>query len=683
MKSIPFTLLFVTAAILGAATFVEDARGTAFVREYAYATWWFKALWMLLAASAAVVLVRRRMWRRPAAFVLHAGLLVVFAGALLTAFTGHKGLLHLRQGEPASSYVDEKKRVAHLPFVLTLDSFRVEYYAGTSAPSDYVSQVACHDADGTLIARPRISMNRIFSAEGYRFYQSSFDEDLKGSWLTVNHDPYGTAVAYTGFLLICIGSLGLLLDPRGGFRRLLRHPLLRKGGLFALLCLLAVDGQAAEPLPVVRRAQADSLAARQVMYNDRVAPLNTLCRDFVQKVYGRSVFRGLSPEQVVASWMLYPEEWNRVPIIRIKNRELRERLGIRGEYATLAGLFDGTTYKLQPLWQQEMGKHSQLGRAIQETDEKAGLALMLTQGTLVRPLPPGTPRLSEQQVRAELLYNRIPFNKILFMANLTLGFVAIGLFLYRMLKRRGENRTSRRLWTAALWLSTLFHAAGYMLRGYVSGRLPLNNGYETMQFVALVVLLTACLLERRFPFVRPFGFLLSGFTLLVAHLGEMNPQITPLMPVLASPWLSWHVSLIMISYALFAFICLNGLLAAGLMARPQHRHDALVRERVEQLTLLSRLLLYPSTFLLGIGILLGSVWANVSWGSYWSWDPKEVWALVAFMVYGAAFHRRTLPWLRRPLAFHLYMVAAFLVVLMTYFGVNYLLGGMHSYANPS
>ena len=304
MKSIPFTLLFVTAAILGAATFVENARGTAFVREYAYATWWFKALWMLLAASAAVVLVRRRMWRRPAAFVLHAGLLVVFAGALLTAFTGHKGLLHLRQGEPASSYVDEKKRVAHLPFVLTLDSFRVEYYAGTSAPSDYVSQVACHDADGTLIARPRISMNRIFSAEGYRFYQSSYDEDQKGSWLTVNHDPYGTAVAYTGFLLICIGSLGLLLDPRGGFRRLLRHPLLRKGGLFALLCLLAVDGQAAEPLPVVRRAQADSLAARQVMYNDRVAPLNTLCRDFVQKVYGRSVFRGLSPEQVVASsWL--------------------------------------------------------------------------------------------------------------------------------------------------------------------------------------------------------------------------------------------------------------------------------------------------------------------------------------------------------------------------------------------
>ena len=682
MKSVPFILLFIIAVILGVSTFVEDARGTAFIREYAYAAWWFKGLWTLLAAGMAVALVRRKMWRRPAAFLLHLGFLVVFAGALLTAFTGHKGLLHLRQGVPTESYVDEGHRMLHLPFVLTLDSFRVEYYAGTTAPSDYVSQVSCSNTDGTWRACPRISMNRIFSAGGYRFYQSSFDEDLKGSWLAVNHDPYGTAVTYAGFLLLCIGGLWLLLDPKGGFRRLLRHPLLRKGGLFVLLLLATTGAQAASPLPTVRRAQADSLAVRQVVYNDRVAPFNTLCRDFVQKVYGRPSFHGLSPEQVVTSWMLYPEEWGRTPVIRIKNRELRDRLGTNREHAALSELFDGKDYKLQPLWQQEMGRRSKLGRAIQETDEKVGLVLMLTQGTLVRPLPPGTPRLSERKIQAELLYNRIPFNKVLFMANLALGFTGIGLLLFRMLRHRNESRTERRLWTAALWLATLFHASGYALRGYVSGNLPLNNGYETMQFVALAVLLTACLLQRRFPFVRPFGFLLSGFTLLVSHLGEMNPQITPLMPVLASPWLSWHVSLIMISYALSAFVCLNGLLAVGLMAHSR-RDDPPVRERVEQLTLLSRLLLYPSTFLLGIGILLGSVWANVSWGSYWSWDPKEVWALVAFIVYGAAFHRRGLPWLRRPLPFHLYMVAAFLVVLMTYFGVNYLLGGMHSYANPS
>lgn len=97
--------------------------------------------------------------------------------------------------------------------------------------------------------------------------------------------------------------------------------------------------------------------------------------------------------------------------------------------------------------------------------------------------------------------------------------------------------------------------------------------------------------------------------------------------------------------------------------------------------LLSRLLLYPAVFFLGAGIFLGAVWANASWGRYWAWDPKEVWALITFMVYGAAFHARSLRIFRSPLFFHIYMVAAFLTVLMTYFGVNYILGGMHSYAN--
>ena len=170
----------------------------------------------------------------------------------------------------------------------------------------------------------------------------------------------------------------------------------------------------------------------------------------------------------------------------------------------------------------------------------------------------------------------------------------------------------------------------------------------------------------------PFGFLLSGFALLVSYLGQMNPQITPLMPVLVSPWLSIHVSLIMMSYALLAFIMLNGILA--LCYRRQS-------ERVEQLTILSRLLLYPAVFFLGAGIFLGAVWANVSWGRYWAWDPKEVWALITFLVYGAAFHSQSLPMFRKPLFFHIYMVVAFLTVLMTYFGVNYVLGGMHSYAN--
>ena len=258
------------------------------------------------------------------------------------------------------------------------------------------------------------------------------------------------------------------------------------------------------------------------------------------------------------------------------------------------------------------------------------------------------------------------------MFNLTMGLLAFGLLLYKGMRRTVPVgrvfRCVERVLTCALWTALLFHASGYALRWYIGGRIPLSNGYETMQFLALATLLLSCLFRRRFPFTLPFGFLLSGFALLVSYLGQMNPQITPLMPVLVSPWLSSHVSLIMMSYALFAFMMLNGVLALCL------RREAL------RLMLLSRLLLYPAAFFLGAGIFLGAIWANVSWGHYWTWDPKEVWALITFMVYGVAFHADSLPRFRKPLFFHIYMIAAFLTVLMTYFGVNYVLGGMHSYA---
>jgi ABC-type transport system involved in cytochrome c biogenesis permease subunit len=180
------------------------------------------------------------------------------------------------------------------------------------------------------------------------------------------------------------------------------------------------------------------------------------------------------------------------------------------------------------------------------------------------------------------------------------------------------------------------------------------------------------------PHVLPFGFLLSGFAMLVAWLGENNPQITPLMPVLSSPLLSAHVSLVMMSYALLAFTMLNGLFA--LILTVVRHHPAANADALQSLSQLSLLLLYPAVFFLAAGIFLGAVWANVSWGRYWSWDPKEVWALITLMVYAVPLHRQSLPAFSRPMVLHAYLAAAFLAVLMTYFGVNYFLGGMHSYA---
>ena len=145
------------------------------------------------------------------------------------------------------------------------------------------------------------------------------------------------------------------------------------------------------------------------------------------------------------------------------------------------------------------------------------------------------------------------------------------------------------------------------------------------------------------------------------------------MPILLSPWLSIHVSVIMISYAFLTFTFLNAI-AALIYLKIGNLHQA------ERITAFSRLFLYIGVFLLGIGIFTGAVWANSSWGDYWSWDPKEVWALITFMVYGLALHSSVFSFFNNKKIFHWYLIFAFACVLMTYFGVNYFLGGLHSYA---
>ena len=682
LKRLLIAVYICLVCLLAIATFLEQACGTDFVEKYIYHTFWFCCLWGILAALAVIALIRRQLWKHLPTLLLHGSFLVILAGAMLTFVGSRKGYVHLTVGNKVGSFVEQESgRRMDLPFTLLLDSFRVEHYPGTEAPADYVSHIRIlrsgQDTDSASCSRT-VSMNRILSEQGFRFYQSSFDEDKRGSWLTVNYDPWGIGATYAGYVLLGISMIGLLFSHRGEFRRLMNHPLLRKGGVFCLLLLAGSMQVQGRTLPALSIRQADSLAYEQVIYHDRVVPFNTLARDFVVKLTGRPSYAGLTPEQIIGGWLLRPDVWQYEPMIYIKNRELCRLLNLKTPYASVADLFDGQRYRLQGFWQGRQGtsrKMSPLEKAIVETDEKVGLILMLQKGTLIRPLPKdgSVKPLPLSKIRAELIYNRIPFSKCLFMFNLTVGLLAFFHLVYCGLRhsseRSGLSRRINRFLVVALYAAFLFQLFGYGLRWYVGGRIPLSNGYETMQFMALCTLVLACLFRRRFPFTVPFGFLLSGFALLVAHLGQMNPQITPLMPVLVSPWLSMHVSLIMMSYALFAFIMLNGILALCI-----RRHERM-------LMLLSRLLLYPANFFLGAGIFMGAVWANVSWGRYWAWDPKEVWALITFLVYGMAFHSKSLSAFRRPLFFHIYMIAAFLTVLMTYFGVNFVLGGMHSYAN--
>lgn len=246
-----------------------------------------------------------------------------------------------------------------------------------------------------------------------------------------------------------------------------------------------------------------------------------------------------------------------------------------------------------------------------------------------------------------------------------------------MTRQHTGNRRSRvsTLLAAMMAIVLVYIITILTLRGIIGGHFPASNGFETMLLMAACIAVITIAAYRRFETILSFGFMLCGFSLLVAMLGEANPSVTQLMPVLSSPLLSIHVAVIMISYSLFGFAMFNGI-AAVIINRANRRN---VRQ-IERLQVMSRLILYPAVFLLTAGIFIGAVWANVSWGRYWGWDPKETWALITLLVYAAALHTDSLPALRRPMAFHWFTIIAFLSVLITYFGANFIMAGLHSYA---
>ena len=281
-------------------------------------------------------------------------------------------------------------------------------------------------------------------------------------------------------------------------------------------------------------------------------------------------------------------------------------------------------------------------------------------------------------VKAERLYNAFDLPVWLSRLHLCLGLL-LCLALLKTTRRFPGFRHVAYLVMAISWLAL----SGYIvLRSIVSGHLPVGNGYETTLSIAWCAMLLTLLLglprrngtlSRRL--LLPFGFLVSGFFLLVASMGLMNPQITPLIPVLASPWLSVHVSLVMLAYMCLTFTCLCSLMAFCSLMFGRISETELMR-----LSQLARLFLYPALACLAAGIFTGAVWAGESWGRYWGWDPKETWALITLLVYALPLHEASMPAFRRPRFFLAYLLLAFTTVLMTYIGVNYYLTGLHSYA---
>ncbi|MDH8701486.1 cytochrome c-type biogenesis protein CcsB [Dysgonomonadaceae bacterium PH5-43] len=736
IKKISFWILILVIICLSVATFVEKYKGTEYVQTVIYSSYWFVLLWVLLSITSFWLIVKRKLYKQISAFGIHCAFLIILLGAGFTFFNSEKGYIHLREGESSQIYINEKTREGTiLPFSLALDSFRVEHYTGTMAPSDYVSYVKVNTENKNFSTR--ISMNNILSEQGYRFYQSSFDDDEKGTILSVNYDKWGIPITYTGYIMLGLSMLLLLFSKNGRFRKLLKHPLLKVGliGVF----LSTTFATQANNTNTLNKQNADELGEILVSYNSRVAPLETFARDFTLKLTGKPTYKDYTSMQVLAGWMFYPQKWQFEPLIRVKNKELQKMLKVK-EYAPLTAFFsEKNEYLLASFWNDihKGGKKSSLIKAIEETDERVQLILMLEQGNLLNIFPykynetiswlSPTDKLpdyieendrifigniltllyehsinneqeqaskiinqiktyqkqrgegfipNDSKVKTELWYNKMNTTTILYRTNLTLGLLCISYLLFVFLRKKKEKRASEivlSIFTVLLFLSFTYLTTSIVLRTYISERLPLGNGYETMIFASWCIMLIGLIFRKRYNLIIAFALLLSGFTLLVSTLGQMNPQITPLMPVLLSSWLSAHVSLIMISYALFAFIFFNSIASLFFECTNKNNNQA------ERLMIINKIFLYPAVFLLGAGIFIGAIWANVSWGRYWAWDPKEVWALITFLVYGLGFHSDSISWFRKPIFFHIYMILAFGTVLMTYFGVNMFLGGMHSY----
>lgn len=470
--------------------------------------------------------------------------------------------------------------------------------------------------------------------------------------------------------------------------------------------------KANSPSPkVLPREVAEHFGDLYILYNNRICPLQTFARDFTIKLYGSSSYKGLTPEEVLTGWLFYYDSWKNEPIIRIKSNEARKLLEIEGNYARLKDYISTINeYKLEKMMNHiRSGEQVTDKRGIEEADEKFNIINLVCTGAMMKIFPcrniagktlewySQSDQLpqdmdndkwvfirksmsyvnemivmkkyndaclllekikkyqqkecdgllpADNKFKAEKIYNQFDYSKSVAMACICIGLIC---FIYYCHCMASQKRTSRKaiiILNILLWIVFTYLSAAICLRGYVSNHLPLSNGFETMQFMAWCTLLLTFLLQRKFAMLLPFGFLLCGLTLMVSMLGESNPQITQLMPVLQSPLLSIHVVVIMIAYSLLAFIMLNGVTAVIL-----HQSQKECKEQIERLQIISQIILYPAIFLLAIGIFIGAVWANVSWGRYWGWDPKEVWALITMLVYALALHPRSLPWFHRTMFF--------------------------------
>ena len=661
MKRARVIVMVLVAIVLATGTVFERYLGAEWVGVHFYGSWWFAVLMGMVAIGAIVSIVQGNLWQLPAALLIHAAVPVILLGGALTTWTGEHYSITLAPGETKEG--------------ITLERFEVVYYPGTHTPMDFVSHVT---ADGE---RHDISMNHILRLHGHRYYQEDYDEEGR-STLSVSHDPWGIPVTYTGYALLLIGLGWLMVKGVKGSKRIKAKPVLL---LLFFICQFSIFNSAQAAPRTLPKQTASKMGEMYVLYKGRICPLQTFAKDFTTKLTGSATYEGLSSEQVLSGFIFYYDQWAGFEVKSEKRKAESEGL--------IKMLLSGHGLKLFPVtdstgtlgWYAQnddlpmsvsddeytfIRKHLSYCQEQVVKGDYAELERVFEKIKLFQEKRAADVLPSPTRIKSERLYNALTTGRWLPILSITLGLLFFAYALWRQGRGITVPRWLKILLTSYLILLTSFLLLIFVLRWIAGGHIPMAGGFDSMNLMAIGIGILGLALMRRHPMALPASMLTMGFCLLVAMMSGSNPPVTNLMPVLSSPLLCLHVAVIMMSYALFFFLMMMGI--AGLISGKKTFNFQLSTFN------LAKRLLYPAVFLLTLGIIIGALWANISWGNYWTWDPKEVWALITLIVYAFPLHP-SLSISREPKKFFLYCTLAFFSVIITYFGVNLLLGGIHAY----
>lgn len=657
-----------------------------------------------------------------------------------------------------------------LPFEVALKDFQLDRYPGSMSPASYASEVVLIDKEEGITMPYRIFMNNILEHRGYRFFQSSYDQDEKGTILSVNNDP-GTLPSYIGYALLGLGMFWSLFSRKNRFSKLAAKASKAREAK-ALPALLAVallstftPSFAADLDPSLKtiisfdKAHANKFGELIVQDSGgRMKPMNTLATEVLAKVYKSSTLsiggHTLNADQVILGMMVKPESYKNVKMIKTKDEKINKIIGAVSDakYASFAQFFedpDGIRgYKLAELVDSAVRKEAKhrdkFDKKVLEIDEKVNISFMVFTGQLVKIWPKpkdendkwfptiealqtfddisgeevrrnavdyftavdssvvsgdwsaATTALaaiaeyqkkhgasvypSETKIAAEVFYNEMQIFERIYPIYLLMGFILLVMSFTKILKPNFKIDRYSKFSLYILVALFVAHTFGLANRWYIGGHAPWSNGYESMIFIGWATVLAGFIFSKRSPMTMASTGVLTGLILFVAHLNWMNPQVTNLVPVLNSYWLSIHVSMITSSYGFLGLSALLGFITILLFILKTKKNEKHISYSIKELNAINEMSIMVGLVLLTIGNFLGGVWANESWGRYWGWDPKETWALVTILVYAIILHMRFIKSIYSDFNFSVITTFAYTSVLMTYFGVNYYLSGLHSYA---